>query len=128
MGLVPLPEQSSGLRPGRPTNLHTHVCAPLSTPSRASDQCAAAVPCELAAMFFLPCHLSLESSLTDFTQGVERGIECWCYGQHQPLTNPCNASLLDRARLSQYSNQLFVSCCALLVGVSRLFESPTSFE
>jgi hypothetical protein len=27
--------------------------------------------------------------ISDFTQGVERGIECWCYGQHQPLTNPC---------------------------------------
>ena len=27
--------------------------------------------------------------ITDFTQGVERGIKCWCYDQHQPLTNPC---------------------------------------
>src|ERR1044071_7304123 len=66
--------------------------------------------------------------ITDFTQGVERGIECWCYGQHQPLTNPCYRSLLDCLDLSQYKNQLFVSCCALLVCLSRFVESPASFE
>src|SRR5215210_470446 len=64
----------------------------------------------------------------DFTQGVERGIECWCYGQHQPLTNPCYRSLLDCARVSQYKNQLLVTCLALLVDLSRWLEPLAAFE
>ena len=65
---------------------------------------------------------------TDFTQGVERGIECWCYEQHQPLTNPCTASLLDRADLSQYARQLFVIGGPLLVDITRRLEPLASFE
>jgi RHS repeat-associated protein len=36
-----------------------------------------------------PIQLSPLPNDSDFTQGIERGIECWCYEQHQPLTNPC---------------------------------------
>src|SRR5919205_680075 len=67
-------------------------------------------------------------SFTDFTQGVGRRIECWCYGQHQPLTNPCTASLLDCHDLPQYAHQLFVTRGALPIALARYFEPLPSFE
>src|SRR5437868_3733262 len=80
------------------------------------------MPKSIAARSFL------YSIITDFTQGVERGIECWCYEQHQPLTNPCYASLLDRADLPQHAHQLFVIGGPLLVCLARPLEPLTAFE
>jgi hypothetical protein len=69
-----------------------------------------------------------DAELTDFTQGVGRRIECWCYGQHQPLTNPRSGSLLDCADLSQYTLQVFVIGSHLSISLARWLEPPASFE
>src|ERR1051325_6533380 len=66
--------------------------------------------------------------ISDFTQGVGRRIECWCYGQHQPLTNPCIASLLDCHDLSQYTHQLFVTSGPPSSDVARYLEPLSSLE
>ena len=82
----------------------------------------------IAQEMIFSSEIALEPNVTDFTQEVGRRIECWCYGQHQPLTNPCTGSLLDCADLSQYARQLFVIGSHLSIGLARYLEPPASFE
>ena len=67
-------------------------------------------------------------NMADFMQGVEREIECWCYEQHQPLTNPWHASLLDRSDLSQHALQLLGAGLNLPIGLAQCLEPLPVFE